>query len=115
MVICRDMKLGAEGWKDRFNLGGQVLFDFLHWGLHGCIYGCIDGCIDGGNIGTELFYLFLGLKETRLQGVEASFQVLATGMGHEDGWTKKGWAGSIFFLKNDMDECDKGEEMNPME
>jgi hypothetical protein len=42
-------------------------------------------CIDGGNIGTELFHFFLGLEETRLQGVEASFQVLAMGMGHEDG------------------------------
>jgi hypothetical protein len=37
-------------------------------------------------------------------------------MGHEDGGTEKGQAGSIFFLpKNDMYECDKGEEMNPME
>jgi hypothetical protein len=35
-------------------------------------------------------------------------------MGHEDGETEKGWVGSIFFPKNDMDECDKGEEMNPM-
>jgi hypothetical protein len=75
----------------------------------------MDGCIYGGNIGTELFHFFLGLKETRLQGVEATFQVLATGMGHEDGGTEKGWAGLTFFPKNDMDECDKGEEMNPME
>jgi hypothetical protein len=36
-------------------------------------------------------------------------------MGHEDGGTEKGWAGSKIFPKNDMDECDKGEEMNPME
>jgi hypothetical protein len=36
-------------------------------------------------------------------------------MGHEDGGTEKERAGSIFFPKNDMDECDKGEEMNPME
>jgi hypothetical protein len=62
-----------------------------------------------------LFHFLLGLDETRLQGVEASFQVLAKGMGHEDGGTEKGRAGSIFFLKNDMDECDKGEEMNLME
>jgi hypothetical protein len=47
----------------------------------------------------------LGLEETRLQGVEARLQLLAMGMGHEDGLTKK----------NDMDECDKGEEMNLME
>jgi hypothetical protein len=35
----------------------------------------------------------LGLNETRLQGVEASFQVLAASMGHEDGGTEKGRAG----------------------
>jgi hypothetical protein len=63
----------------------------------------------------KLFHFLLGLDETRLQGVEASFQVLATGMGHEDGGTEKGWAGSNFLPKNDMYECDKGEEMNPME
>ena len=79
------MKLGAEWQKDRFKLGGQVLFDFLHWGLH--------GCIDGFQIGTELFQFLLGRGETRLQGIEASFQVLATSMGHEDGGTEKGWAG----------------------
>jgi hypothetical protein len=45
------------------------------------------------NIGTELFHFLLGLNETRLQGVEASFQVLATSMGHEDGGTEKGWVG----------------------
>jgi hypothetical protein len=37
------------------------------------------------------------------------------GMGHEDGWIEKGWAGSKLLPKNDMDECDKGGEMNPME
>jgi hypothetical protein len=31
------------------------------------------------------------------------------------GELKKGWAGSKLLLKNDMDECDEGEEMNPME
>jgi hypothetical protein len=36
-------------------------------------------------------------------------------MGHEDGGTEKGQVGSNFFPKNDIDECDKGEEMNPME
>jgi hypothetical protein len=58
-----------------------------------------------------------------LQGIEASFQFLATSMGHEDEGTKNGLVGSIFFfcyfyffyLKNDMYECDKGEEMNPKE
>jgi hypothetical protein len=37
------------------------------------------------------------------------------GIGHEDGGTEKGRVGSKILLKNDMDECDKGEEMNPME
>jgi hypothetical protein len=36
-------------------------------------------------------------------------------MGHEDEGTEKGWVGSKILLKNDMYECDKGEEMNPME
>jgi hypothetical protein len=32
------------------------------------------------------------------------------------GELKRGRRGKkIFFRKNDMDECDKGEEMNPME
>jgi hypothetical protein len=57
----------------------------------------------------------LGLDETRLQGIEASFQVLATGMGHEDEGTEKGRVGSKFLLKSDMYEFDKGEEMNSME
>jgi hypothetical protein len=57
----------------------------------------------------------LGLGEIRLQGIEASFQVLATGMGHDDEGTKMGQVGSKILLKNDMYECDKGEEMNPME
>jgi hypothetical protein len=87
-------------------MGSEVLFDFPHLGMH--------GCIDGDNIGTELFHFFLGLNETRLQGVEASFHVLATSMGHEYEETEKGQAGYKILLKNDMDECDKGEEMNPM-
>jgi hypothetical protein len=38
------------------------------------------------------------------------------GMGHEDGLTEKGVGGvKIFLQKNDMDKCDKGEEMNLME
>jgi tryptophan synthase beta subunit len=66
------------------------------WVVSSCLTSSIDdcmvvfmvnfnGCIDGGNNGTKLFHFFLGLEEIRLQGVEASFQVLATGMGHEDG------------------------------
>jgi hypothetical protein len=37
------------------------------------------------------------------------------GMGHENEGTEKGPVGSKFFLKIDMYEFDKGEEMNPME
>jgi hypothetical protein len=53
----------------------------------------MHGCIDGGSIGIELFHFLLGLNENRLQGVEASFQVLAMSMGHEDGGTEMGQAG----------------------
>jgi hypothetical protein len=55
-----------------------------------------------------VFHFLLGLGETRLQGIEASFQVLATSMGHEDEGTEKGRVGSKIFLKNDMYECDTG-------
>ena len=65
--------------------------------------------IDGGNIGIELSHFLLGLCEIRFQGIEVSFQVLATGMGHDDEGTKKELMGSNFFLKNDRYECDKGE------
>jgi hypothetical protein len=71
--------------------------------------------IDDGNIGTELYHFLLGLYEIRLQGIEASFQVLATGMGHDDEGTEKRQVGSKILLKNDRYECDKGEEINPME
>jgi hypothetical protein len=71
--------------------------------------------IDGGNIGTGLSHFLLGLYEIRLQGIEASFQVLATGIAHDDEGTKKRQVGSKFLLKNDRYECDKGEEINPIE
>ena len=71
--------------------------------------------IDCDNIGTDMSHFLLGLCEIRLQGIEASFQVLAMGMGHDDEGIEKGWVGSIKLLKNDRYECDKGEEINPME
>jgi hypothetical protein len=40
--------------------------------------------IDGDNIGTDLSHFLLVFFEIRVQGTEASFQVLATGMGHDD-------------------------------
>jgi hypothetical protein len=65
------------------------MFDLCYCGLHDCIYesiyGSIDGCIIGGNSNSELLHFLLGLKETRLQGVEARLQFLAMGMGDEDG------------------------------
>jgi hypothetical protein len=47
--------------------------------------------IDSGNISTESSHFLLGFCEIRLQGIEAIFQVLAMGMGHDDEGTKKGW------------------------
>ena len=40
--------------------------------------------IDGGNIGTDLSHFLLAILAMRVQGIEASFQVLAMGMGHDD-------------------------------
>jgi hypothetical protein len=54
----------------------------------------MHGFIDGGNIGTELSHFLLGLCEIRVQGIEASFQLLAMGMENDDEGTKKGWVGS---------------------
>jgi hypothetical protein len=83
-----DMQLGVDHRNDRFKLGSHVLFYFPERLLH--------GCIDGRNIGTDLFHFLLGLCEIILQGIEVSFQVLATCMGHDDKGTEKGWVGSIF-------------------
>jgi hypothetical protein len=41
----------------------------------------------------------LGLNETILQIVEASFQVLDMSMGHEDGGTEKGVGGVKHFAE----------------
>jgi hypothetical protein len=53
--------------------------------------------IDGGNIGTDLSHFLLGFCEIRLEGIEVSFQVLATGMGHYEKGTKKGGGGVKHF------------------
>jgi hypothetical protein len=50
--------------------------------------------IDGGNIDTELSHFLLGFCEIRVQGNEASFQVLDMGMGHDDEGTGKGVGGT---------------------
>jgi hypothetical protein len=69
-------KLGIEGFK----LGSEVLFDVLHFGVDGGMHFFIDG----GNIGTELSHFLLGFCQIRVQGIELSFQVLATGVGHDE-------------------------------
>jgi hypothetical protein len=71
--------------------------------------------IDGENIGTEMSHFLLGFCEIRVQGSEASFQVLATGMGHDDEGTRKGAVGP--HKKWGMGEVyhnDQGDELNPM-
>jgi hypothetical protein len=45
--------------------------------------------IDGDNIGTKLSNFLLGFCEIRVQGSQVSFQVLATGMGHDNEGTQK--------------------------
>jgi hypothetical protein len=50
--------------------------------------------IAGENIGIELSHFLLGLCEIRVQGIEPSFQVLATSMGHDDEGTRKGVGGT---------------------
>jgi hypothetical protein len=69
-------KLGSEGCK----MGSKVLFDGFHFGVNGGIHVFIDG----GKIGTELPHFLLGLCEIRGQGIEVSFQVLATCVGHDE-------------------------------
>jgi len=50
--------------------------------------------INGGNIGTELSHFFIGLYENRGQGIEVDFEVLDTGVGHDDGGKQKGMGGT---------------------
>jgi hypothetical protein len=57
--------------------------------------------INGDNIGTELSHLLLGFCEIRVQGIEASFQVLAMSMGHDDKGTEKGWVGPHIKKKSE--------------
>ena len=92
------MQLGTDCRSDRFNLGSNVLFellfDFLDWGNDWSNDGGMHFLIDGDNIGTELSHFLLGFCEIRLQGIEASFQVLVMGMGHDDEGTRKGAGGT---------------------
>jgi hypothetical protein len=69
-------KLGIEG----LNLGSEVLFKVLYFGVDGGMHVFIEIV----KIGTELSHFLLGFCEIRVQGIEESFQVLATGVGHDE-------------------------------
>jgi hypothetical protein len=69
-------KLGIEGFK----MGSEVLFEVLHFGVNGGMHVFIND----GNIVTDLSHFLLGFCEIRVQGIEASFQVLAMGVGHDE-------------------------------
>jgi hypothetical protein len=84
--VCRDIQLGADHVSEGCKLGSEVLFD----GFHFFIYGGMHVFIDGSNIGIELPHFLLGLCESRGQGIEAGFQVLATSVGHDEEGKWKG-------------------------
>ena len=78
--ICKDIQLGTYRASEGCKLGSKVLFDVFHFN----IYGGMHVFIDGGNIGIELSHFLLGLCEIRVQVIEASFQVLAMCVGHDE-------------------------------
>jgi hypothetical protein len=85
--ICRDMQLGVDHRSEGGKMGiegckmvSEVLFEVLHFNVDGGMHVFIDG----GNIDTNLSHFLLCLCEIRVQGIEASFQVLATGVGHDE-------------------------------
>jgi hypothetical protein len=85
--IYKDIQLGTDHCSERWNLGSEgfklgskVLFDGFHFGVDGGMHVFIEG----GKIGTEFPYFLLGLCEIRVQGIEESFQVLATYLGHDE-------------------------------
>jgi hypothetical protein len=86
MYIQLDIDHCSEGCK----LDVEVLFD----GFHFCVDGGMHVFIDAEKIGTKLLHFLLGLCEVRGQGIEASFQVLATGVGHDEEGRKKGTGGT---------------------
>jgi hypothetical protein len=95
--ICRDIHLGAdhcsEGCKlgsEGFKLGSEVLFDGFHFGIDGGMHAFIEV----GKIGTDLPHLLFGLCEIRVQRIEVSFQVLTTGVGHDEEGKQKGTGGT---------------------
>jgi hypothetical protein len=91
------MHLGSDHRNDIFKMGSHVLFEVFFEFNDSCGNGGMHVLIDGGNIGTQLSQSLLGLCEIRLQGIEARFQVLAMGLGHDDTAKKRGGWGQIFF------------------
>jgi hypothetical protein len=84
------MQLGADRGSEGFKLGSKVLFDILYFGVDGGKHVFIDG----GHIGAELSHFLFGLCEIRVQGIEASLQVLAMSVGHDEEGTRKGVGGT---------------------
>jgi hypothetical protein len=93
--ICRDIQLGTYRASEGCKLGSKVLFVGFDFGIYGGMHVFIDGgkigvyggthvFIDGGKIDTKLPHFLLGLCEIRGQRIEASFQVFAMGVGHDE-------------------------------
>jgi hypothetical protein len=86
----RKFHLGTYHRSDGFKLGSKVLFEVLYFGIDGGMHVFIDF----DNIGTELSHFLLGFFDIRVQDIEASFQVLATGVGHDEEGTRNGVGGT---------------------
>jgi hypothetical protein len=78
------MQLGADHHSEGFKMGRKVLFEVLFEVLYFSIDGGVHIFIDDGNIGIDLSHFLLGFCEIKVQGIEASFQVLATCVGHDE-------------------------------
>jgi hypothetical protein len=88
--ICRDIHLCVYHCSEGCKLGSEVLFDGFHFG----VYGGMHVFIDGGKIDIELPHFMFNLCEIRGQGIEERFQVLATGVGHDEEGKQKGTSGT---------------------
>jgi hypothetical protein len=105
------MHLGADHCSEGVNLGSKVLFEVLCFGVDVGMHVFIDS----GNISTELSHFLLGFYEIRVQGIEVSFQVLATGVGHDEEGTRKGVGGTTQKMGyGEVYLNDQGNDLNPM-
>jgi hypothetical protein len=84
------MHLSAYHCSEGFKLGSEALFDFLFEVLYLGVNGGMHFFIYGANIVTELCHFLWGFFEINVQGIKVSFQVLATGVGHDEEGTLKG-------------------------